>query len=203
MKRGASCWNWRPILAWLGVRPRAEATGYRQGKITSVVAEGTGSYKVTYKDTGQEIYDRVVTRYGPAKSSGGGLSSKANRDPHRGNWLLNPVSYTVPVETLADGAEIGRFVDPAKEDVSLKLPEVLQRRGSGRIHPVNKVLYQQRLLAGPVLRKATDTEYLDSDPQEWLSAKLRAGIRPCYEDDLRFDSLKRRQKAKNIRRRMK
>jgi hypothetical protein len=87
--------------------------------------------------------------------------------------------------------------------VSRKLPEVLQRRGSGRLHPVNKVLYQQLLLAGPVFRKATGTEYIDFDPQEWLSSKLRAGIRPCYEDDLRFDSLKRRQKAKNIRRRRK
>jgi hypothetical protein len=176
---------------------------YRQGKITSVEAEGPGSYKVTYEDIGQEIYDRVVTRYGPTKPSGGALSSKANRDPHRGSWLLNLVSYTVPVETLGDGAVIGRFVDPAKEDVSRKLPEVLQRRGSGRTHPVNKVLYQQRLLAGPVFRKATGTEYIDSDPQEWLSSKLRVGIRPCYEDDLRFDSLKRRQKTNNIRQRKK
>jgi hypothetical protein len=41
---------------------------YRQGKITNVEAEDSGSFKVTYDDDAQETYDRVVTRYGPAPS---------------------------------------------------------------------------------------------------------------------------------------
>jgi len=163
---------------------------YRKGKITNVEAEDSGSFKVTYDDTAQEIYDRVVTRYGPAPSPDRTLATRTQPDPHRGNWLLTRVRYTVPTRDPL----IGRVVDPATDEVGRKLQDVLQRRGSVRVHPVNKSLYKTRLLGGPY-HSLTGKEYLDSDPQAWLSSKLRSGIRPRYED-LDMGLRKRRPRSK-------
>jgi len=163
---------------------------YRQGRIMNVVeAEDSGSFQVTYDDSTQEIYDRVVTRYGPAPSAGRRIATRTNPDPHRGNWLLNRVRYTVPTED----PHIGRIVEPGTYDVERKLLEVLQRRGSGRLRPVNKAFYKSLLLAGSLSIKTG--LYGEGDPQAWLASKLRVGIRPSYEEDLTSGLTKRRQKT--------
>jgi hypothetical protein len=155
---------------------------YRQGRITNVEPEGSGAFKVTYDQMTQEIYDRAVTRYGPGPSSNRTLATRTRPDPHRGNWLLTPLNSMGITHR-------GRIVDPAKDDVAQKLQEVLQRRGSGRWRPVHKMLYKSRLLIGP-LSSVTGTEYCDSDPQAWLSSKLRLGIRPGYEEDFEIGRVK-------------
>ena len=161
---------------------------YRHGKITSVEAEEAGPFKVTFEDKSHEVYDRVVTRYGPTKASSQPmLSTKSQRDPHRGNWLLTSVSYSVPTPD----PQISRIVDPAKDEVARKLQEVLRRRGSDRVTPVNKMLYKSHLLLGP-LPVANAPEYFTSDPQTWLSSKLRSGVRPSYEERLDVGLMKRR-----------
>jgi hypothetical protein len=150
---------------------------YRQGRISNIEAEDSGLFTVTYEDKEKEVYERVVTRYGPASLSGRRLSNKASPEPHRGNWLLTSGSYDVPT----DDPHIWRRIDPAKDDVARKLGEVLQRRGSRRVHSVHKMLYTSRLLLGPQ-PSTYSVEYLDTDPQTWLSSKLRSGVRPSYEE---------------------
>jgi hypothetical protein len=163
---------------------------YRQGKIMKVEAEEAGPFMVTFEDRSHEAYDRVVTRYGPATfSSRPILSTKFHRDPHRGNWLLTPVSYGVPTAN----PHISRVIDPAKDEVARKLQGVLRRRGSDRMPIVNKMLYKSRLLLGPS-PVANAPEYFASDPQAWLSAKLRSGIRPTYEENLDVGLIKRRSR---------
>jgi hypothetical protein len=162
---------------------------YRQGRITNVEAEGSGAFKVTYDQRAQEIYNRVVTRYGPAPSPNRRLATQTHPDPHRGNWLLTPLNSIGITHR-------GRIVDPAKDDIAKRLQEALQRRGSSRWPPVHKMMYKSRLLIGP-LSFVTGTEYCDSDPQAWLSSKLRSGIRPGYEGDFEIGHVKfrrRRQK---------
>ena len=154
---------------------------YRQGKITKVEAEKSGSFKVTYEDTTEEKYDRVVTRYGPAPSSGRKLSTKIHPAPHRGNWLLTEVSYLVPTER----ENIWHRVAPATDDVARKLQTVLRRRGSDLVRPVNKMVYKFHLLSGPSAVANVDKAW-DANPQAWLESKLRSGIRPSYEEDF-FD----------------
>ncbi len=51
------------------------------------------------------------------------------------------------------------------------------------MHLVHKKLYHSRLLSGP-LHFSTGEEYIDSDPQVWLSSKLRSRILPSYEEDI-------------------
>lgn len=150
---------------------------YRQGRITTVRAEKSGSFKVIYEDGAEEIYDRVVTRYGTMPTSGRKLSTKIHPDPHRGNWLLMPVSYLVPTER----ANILHRIKPATDDVRRKLKEVLRRRGSDQVLPVNKTIYKLHLLLGPTLVATINADW-DTDPQAWLSSKLRSGIRPSYQE---------------------
>jgi hypothetical protein len=151
---------------------------YRQGRISNIEAEDSGLFTVTYEGKAKEVYDRVVTRYGPASPSGRRLSNKTPPDPHRGNWLLTSGSYNVPTED----PHVCRRIDPAKDDVARKLGEVLRRRGSRRVHSVHKMLYKSRLLLGPQ-PVTSSVGYLDSDPQTWLSSKLRSGVRPSYEEN--------------------
>jgi hypothetical protein len=164
---------------------------YRQGRITNVV-EDAGSFKVTYADSAPETYDRVVTRYGPTPSSDRTLATRNQPDPHRGNWLLNRVHYTIP----SKDPQRGRMVEPGTYDVEQKLPEVLQRRGSGRVHSVNKTLYRSLLLSGPTSFKTG--LYGEGDPQTWLSSKLRSGLRPSYEEGFNLARNRRRRKNDNV-----
>ncbi len=163
---------------------------YRQGEITNVVeAEDSGSFQVTYADSAPETYDRVVTRYGPAPSSDRPLATRTQPDPHRGNWLLNRIRYGIP----SKDPQIERMVEPGTYDVERKLPDVLQRCGSDRVHPVNKAYYKLLLLAGS--RSFKTGLYGEGNPQAWLSAQLRSGIRPKYEEDLNVVRKKHRPKS--------
>lgn len=156
---------------------------YKRARIKNVKTEDSGLFRVIFEGAAEETYHCVVTRYGPTPDPERRLSVKTPPDLHRGGWLLNQVEYTVPVEKLGETSYRGRFVEPAKDDVARRLKEVLQQHGSRRVQPVNKQLYKSRLLLGSQPIKAS-VEYIDSDPQAWLSAKLRSGVRPTYEENL-------------------
>jgi hypothetical protein len=171
-----------PYNVWLArVLMALPNVHYRQGRITKLEVEDSSHYRVTYDGGAQEVYDRVVTRYGPGPPLGQRLSNKTHPDFHRGNWLLTSGSYNVPTED----PHVCRRIDPAKDDVARKLGEVLRRRGSRRVHSVHKMLYKSRLLLGPQ-PFTSSVGYLDSDPQTWLSSKLRSGVRPSYEENFEF-----------------
>jgi hypothetical protein len=158
---------------------------YKQGRIAKVEVKDSRHYRVTFDGGGQEVYDRVVTRYGPAPPPGPRLSSKTQPDLHRGNWLLNYASYTVVTKNLTETSHRRGIIEPARDDVARRLKGVLKRRGSRRVPLVNKLLYQSCLLKGSFDFSA-GSEYLESDPQVWLSSKLRSGICPSYEETLKF-----------------
>ena len=60
-------WLMRLLLAF-------PATGYRQGAITGVVQRLDRRFDVSFADGSTEIFDRVVTRYGPAAGGGSGIA---------------------------------------------------------------------------------------------------------------------------------
>lgn len=149
---------------------------YRAGEI-KVKRYGPNQFSVTFDEGSEQVFHRVVTRYGPSASKKRRpLSEQRSRDPHADNWLLTPVQYSVP--TRKSG--IWKNIEPAIHRVSSKLVELHGRRASGRSERLNKALYVLSLLARP--NSLTDDIY--RDPQSWLSAKLRAGIRPRYDENL-------------------
>jgi hypothetical protein len=170
-------WLMRILTSFPNVR-------YRQGLITKVEDDGLGRFGVTYKDQSREVYDRVVTRYGPGQKTRR-LSTPHSSDPYAGSWLLTPVNYSVPTED----PRIWQSVNPAVHRVARNLDEVAARRGSNSSKPLDKFLYTGRLLLGPMPPLEKDERYLD--PQRWLSSKLRAGVRPSYVENT---LLKRRRR---------
>lgn len=159
-------WLMRLLTSFPNVR-------YRQGKIANVEPYGPGQFCVTFKDGSKQVFDRVVTRYGPAAAkTSRQLSKGRSRDPHAGNWLLSPVQYRVPT----DKPDTWKSINPAIHRVASKLDELQRRPASDLPELLSKYLYVQYLLAGPHTMK----EGIYRDPQAWLSAKIRAGIWPSY-----------------------
>jgi hypothetical protein len=162
---------------------------YRRGKVTKVDANGPSNLRVTFDDGATEVFNRVVTRYGPSLTSNGKpLTRRRSRDPHAGNWLLTPVEYTLP----ADQENIRRRIEPAVYRVATKLDEV-EARGSDGSTPLDKSMYKNLVLTGPSYFNQTDEMY--KDPQAWLSTRLREGVRPNYIEDGRIEFLKRRNRS--------
>lgn len=150
---------------------------YRRGMMSKVEADRLGHFKVTFDGGSTRVFDRVVTRYGlSTERRNRPLTKRRSGDPHAGSWLLTPVRYRVPTKD----AHIWKTIEPAIHRVACKLDQVERRRGSYRSDPLEKSLYVPCLLIGPGESHKTDEIY--RNPQAWLSAKLRAGIRPRYTD---------------------
>lgn len=151
---------------------------YRQGAITEVIRDAHGKFCVTFSDGTQEVYDRVITRYGPAgQDPRRALSVPTFSDPHAGNWLLNRETYHVPTSQ----PRIYQSIEPAIEQISRKLARVLARRGSNASKPLDKFIYASSLMIGPIEALAEDKRYYD--PQTWLVQMLRSGSRPVYVEN--------------------
>ena len=150
---------------------------YRRGMMSKVEADRLGHFVVTFGGGSTRVFDRVVTRYGPpAEKKGRPLAKRRSRDPHAGSWLLTRIGYRVPT----NDPHIWKTIEPAIHRVASKLNEVERRRGSYRSDPLYKSLYVPCILIRPDESSQTDEIY--RNPQAWLSAKLRAGIRPRYVD---------------------
>lgn len=116
-----------------------------------------------------------MTRYGPSVlPTHGKLTTRRSRDPHAGDWLLFPVSYSIPTKD----PKIGRRIYPAYNKIERELRKVLVRRGSTPQKRLNKELYRLSILLGPTPGSANHEYYKDA--QAWLSSKLRSGARPSY-----------------------
>lgn len=167
-----SVWLMRVLTSFPNVR-------YRRGMISKVEADRLGRFVVKFEGGSTGVFDRVVTRYGPsAEKTNRPLAKRRSHDPHAGSWLLTPIGYRVPT----NDAHIWKTIEPAIHRVASKLNEVERRRGSDRSNPLIKSYYVGCLLMGPDKSREADEIY--RNPQAWLSAKLRAGIRPRYADSV-------------------
>ena len=158
-------WLMKVLLSFPNVR-------YRQGSISKVEPNDGNGYGVTFDRGPMQFFDRVVTRYGASPAKSKAISTRRSRDPHSGSWLLTPVHFCKPgkqPDTLTT-------VEPAVHRIAGKLDALERRRGSDRSDSLNKMLYTAHLLAGPNI--AANAIY--RDPQAWLSAQLRAGVRPRF-----------------------
>jgi hypothetical protein len=158
-------WLMRVLTSFPNVR-------YRQGKISKIDIDRRGRFRVSFGGGTKQVYDRVITRYGPAVAEKHQtLTRRRSRDPHAGSWLLTPVSYTVPTKEK----NIHRRITPAIDRVGSKLRELEMRRESPRAAKLNKRMYENTLLLMPI-----ENHPIYCDPQTWLSARLRKGESPSY-----------------------
>ncbi len=125
----------------------------------------------------------------PLKLKNRPLAKRRSRDPHAGSRLLARIGYRVPT----NDAHIWKNIEPAIHRVASKLNEVERRRGSDRFNPLDKSYYVGCLLMRPDKSREADEIY--RNPQAWLSAKLRAGIRPRYADSVWLAHLKRQSRS--------
>jgi len=154
---------------------------YLQGQIASVERAPDGQSTVMFVNGTTEIFDRVVTRYGP----GGGdprarLTHGALRDPYPGDVLLANPHYLLPGEKITEGAYTMRSIEPPRDQVKKRIPRIERRRGHTPADPLIKPLYLSSLFPIEPYPFVTDPRYID--PQAALSEALKAGRRPAYSD---------------------
>jgi hypothetical protein len=157
-----NAWLMRVLMSFPNVR-------YRPGSILDVKPDGAGRFRVTYEDGSSELYDRVVTRYGPKQAHP--LLTRRYNAPHAGEWLLSRVRS-------------GKM-NPAIHQVARKVQEVAGRRGSDSAGPLDKFTYKQSLLVGSPA--SADKRY--ADPQAWLTSTLLSGKRPSYTENYLLEKL--------------
>lgn len=150
---------------------------YIQGQIASVERALNGESTVTFANGTVEIFDRVVTRYGP----GGGdprarLTQGALRDPFPGDSLLAEPHYSVPT----DQPNIWRRVEPPRDQVKKRIIAIKRRRGQDPASPLIKPLYRDALYRVEHYPFITDPRYIEA--QSWLSEALKAGHYPAYSE---------------------
>ncbi|WP_141686837.1 hypothetical protein [Bradyrhizobium sp. LMTR 3] len=165
-------WLMRVLMSFPNVR-------YRQGRISKVTADRNGRFSIAFDDGTTDVFDRVVTRYGPSSTKGRQtMWASRPRDSHAGSWLLTPVSYTVPTKDK----NVYRRIYPAIDRVKSRLHEVETRQASPRADKLDKAMYERCLFLKPMIATSDDPIY--RDPQSWLSAKLRKGKNPNYTENI-------------------
>ena len=153
------------------------AVDYRQGAISAVVQRPDRRFDVNFADGDTEIFDRVVTRYGPAAGGGSGIAHGQTRDTQGGDWLLAEPYY---LAHDSDGATHGRYIYPARAEIVAGL-EALDGRPNSEGIGLSKELFVASTLIKGAGVQTEDLIY--RDPQTWLAAELRAGRRPSYTAD--------------------
>lgn len=162
-------WLMRLLLAFPSV-------SYRQGAISVVRLRPDRRFDVRFDDGYTDIFDRVVTRYGPGSRGKSMIAQQDPRDTERGDWLLNVPMALVPDPSVT-GA--GRYVDHARDAVIEGLKALEARKRSGE--SISKQQIVGRVLLGvDNLPKQND---LYDDPIVWLSDKLRIGQFPMFDVD--------------------
>lgn len=153
------------------------AVGYRQGAITAVVQRPDRRFDVSFADGSTQIFDRVVTRYGPAAGGGSGIALGQTRDTRAGDWLLAEPYY---LARDPDDAARGCYIHPARAGIVAGL-EALDERP-----PTEGIGLSKKLFVASVLidrAEAPTEDLIYRDPQAWLAAELRADRRPGYAAD--------------------
>jgi len=163
-------WLMRLLLAF-------PAIGYRQGAITAVVQRRDRRFDVSFADGSSDIFDRVVSRYGPMTDGGFGIARGVKRDTQGGDWLLADPFY---LARDADEAAHEHYIHPARAGIVAGL-EALDDHPPAEEIGVSKRLFVASLL---IDRADPPSEHpIYRDPLAWLAAELRAGRRPGYAAD--------------------
>lgn len=111
---------------------------YRQGLLTRVVKRRDGKFLARFKDGRQEIFDRVVTRYGPGSVSRL-IHPKSPLEP--AGYLLVP-----PRVKMMMNGDGGRYVDLAKQEVEQARRRLTRRRVSkAPEHQIEKTYFATAL----------------------------------------------------------
>lgn len=162
-------WTMRLLLAFPSVQ-------YRQGAISSVRLRPDRRFEVQFADGKTDIFDRVVTRYGPESREGKMIAQQDLRDTQRGDMLLFIPMTLVPHAT---DPHRGRYVDHARAAVVDGLSALEARSRSGE--SVSKEQIVGRILFGPDTLPKNGNLY--DDPIAWLAGELRAGRYPRFDVD--------------------
>lgn len=157
-------WLMRVMLTFPNVK-------YRSGEIKSIKRRSDNAFDVRFSGGAIEVYDRVITRYGPNTNEYGLLSPKSDAAPT--GWLL-----VEPIVRTRQGGSY-RLVDLARRDIQRACARVLKRRVSRRPdHQVLKDAVVLRLSTPPKFRKAIDG--LDRHSQSRLVEIIKSGARPRF-----------------------
>jgi len=162
-------WTMRLLLAFPFV-------SYRQGKIINVRLRPDRHFDVQFDDGNVEIYDRVVTRYGPGSRGNKTIAQQDPRDTQGGDWLLNIPMTLIPDPT---DSQSGRYVDHARATVIDSLTSLEARNRSGK--NVSKRQIVGRIALGQ--ENLPKGNGLYDDPIAWLVSELRAGRHPRFDAD--------------------
>ena len=162
-------WTMRLLLAFPSV-------SYRPGAIADVRLRPDRRFEVLFADGSTDIFDRVVTRFGPGARGNKMIAQQAPRDTRRGDQLLD-----VPMTLVTDPTDPrrGRHVDHARAAVVDGLIALSARTRSGE--DVSKQQIVGRMLFGPHTLPEDGSLY--DDPIVWLAGELRAGRYPRYDAD--------------------
>ncbi|GJE65966.1 hypothetical protein LNAOJCKE_3180 [Methylorubrum aminovorans] len=164
-------WTMRLLLALPGVR-------YRQGAIEQVMRRGGNRFEAIFSDGSRDVFDRIVTRYGPGKRGESVIAHRNRRDTLSGDWLLVEVEAEV-----SDPQDVSqrRIVDPARAAIIDGLAELDSRPLEA--NTLSKNLVARIISLGQGNFPLNDPIY--DDPIRWLANELRAGRRPHYGLDRR------------------
>ncbi|MGM4915030.1 hypothetical protein [Rhizobium sp. 768_B6_N1_8] len=170
--------NMSPYNVWLThVMMGLPNVHYQRGRIVDTCHISGGKTKVIFADGMSDVYDRVVSRYGPGRREPGKqLCSGALRDPYPGDFLLDYPTYSVSDKNSASI----RIARVGNDRIKARLPVVQSRRGSDPKNPIYKQYYIARMLTTEANDWISDPRY--KDPQTWLSDAIRKGCFPAYVD---------------------
>nr|MEC9419494.1 hypothetical protein [Pseudomonadota bacterium] len=161
---------------------------YLRGRISNMECASDGKSTVNFENGKSEVFDRVVTRYGPSGDDAAQprLTEGALRDPYPGDFLLANPHYFLPGRNLSDQTSTVQRVEPPYDRVKKRVQTIKRRRGSNPADPLIKSLYLSILFAGKPYPFVTDPRY--TEPQRKLSEALKAGRCPAYSDWHSMDS---------------
>jgi hypothetical protein len=153
---------------------------FLQGRIECVERGPNGQSTVMFDRTRREVFDRVLTRYGPSGSSQARLTEGTLRDHYPGDILLANPHYLLPDKKVTNGDTSEQLVELAQDQVHKRIDRIRRRRGHNPEDPLSKPLYLSMLFAMESYPFVTDPRYID--PQRALSAALKTGRCPAYHD---------------------
>jgi len=161
------------VMRLLSALPNVD---YRQGRIEQVAQRADKAFDVSFDDGTVDVFDRVVSRYGPERVRTQPIAVPPGRNTQEGDWLLN--ADRILVRDAGDPSG-GKYVDPPRLAVAAAL-DALEARARTADN-ISKHRYRLRLQLGPTGVEAGDPIY--ADPQEWLSNELVAGRHPTFDRD--------------------
>ncbi len=172
--------NLSPYNVWLThVMMGLPNVHYRRGRIVDTERMSGGQTRVIFGDGTSDVFDRVVTRYGPGRREPSKQLSMGNlRDPYPGDFLLDYPTYSVPT----DRPQIWQNIRVGTHRVKARVPIIQRRRGTDPSNPIFKPLYIAEILRADPNPWNEDPRY--KDPQTWLSQAIRTGHYPAYRDRL-------------------